>query len=257
MSLSWLLIKVVSALILPPLVLVLLGVCGVLIMRRYRFIGQCLVVLAVGLLLLLSTGAGSRLLVAPLEQRSLPLMPLAAVDAQAIVILGGSRLYAAPEQAGSDLPGAQTLLRLRYGAQLQRQTGLPLLVSGGAPDGAAESEAMLMARSLREDFRVPVKWLEAGSEDTAQNALASALHLKNAGVSRILLVTDSMHMPRAKAMFKRVGLEVIAAPTAFIAQKPLTVVDFIPTANALRDSHYALHEWIGLLWYRLKYGREG
>ena len=257
MSLSWLLIKVVSALILPPLVLVLLGVCGVLIMRRYRFIGQCLVVLAVGLLLLLSTGAGSRLLVAPLEQRSLPLMPLATVDAQAIVILGGSRLYAAPEQAGSDLPGAQTLLRLRYGAQLQRQTGLPLLVSGGAPDGAAESEAMLMARSLREDFRVPVKWLEAGSEDTAQNALASARHLKNAGVSRILLVTDSMHMPRAKAMFKRVGLEVIAAPTAFIAQKPLSVDDFIPTANALRDSHYALHEWIGLLWYRLKYGREG
>ena len=44
-----------------------------------------------------------------------------------------------------------------------------------------------------------------------------------------------------------------AAPTNYIGQDALHPADFIPNAGALRDSHYALHEWIGLLWYRIAY----
>lgn len=245
---SWLLTNALAAFMLPPLSLLLLGLCGYVVARHLPRTGNAVILLAIALLLFFSTGAGARWLCRPIEQRSLPLTAVTGSGAQAIVILGGGRLYAAPEEEGRNTPGRQTLVRLRHGAQLQRQTGLPILVSGGAPDGHGESEAALMARSLREDFRVPVKWIEDGSGNTAQNAQLSKQQLQQAGISHVLLVTDALHMPRAQAIFKRSGLVVIPAPTYFISQKPLSADDFIPNAKALETSYYALHEQLGVIW---------
>ena len=55
-------------------------------------------------------------------------------------------------------------------------------------------------------------------------------------------------------IFQSKGLTVTPAPTGFHAQSPLMPHDFIPSAGALKDSHYAMHEWLGLLWYRLRHG---
>lgn len=251
MNISWLVSNALAAVMLPPLSLLMLGLCGHVLARHFRRQGNAIILLAVALFLFVSTGAGARWLCAPIEQRSLPLASVAGSGAQAIVILGGGRLYAAPEADGTDIPGRQTLIRLRHGARLQRQTGLPILVSGGAPDGKGESEAAIMARSLREDFRVPVKWIEDGSDNTAQNARLSKQQLQQAGITRVLLVTDALHMPRAQSVFVRSGLSVIPAPTGFTAQKPLSAEDFIPNAKALETSSYALHERLGALWYLL------
>jgi uncharacterized SAM-binding protein YcdF (DUF218 family) len=253
MSLSWFFTNLVAALILPPLSLIVLGLLGWRLSKRFRLAGQGTVFVSVFLLLILSTAAGSRLLVAPLENRSLPVPDPALADAQAIVILGGGRSFAAPEDGDRDQPGTQTLVRLRHGARLYRLTGLPVLVSGGAPDRGGESEAAVMARSLREDFQIPVRWLEGTSENTAQNAAHAVRHLREAGIQRVLLVTDAIHMPRAMQIFSTTGLSVMAAPTDFLSRKTLSAEDFIPNPRFLRHSHYALHEWIGMLWYKLRY----
>jgi uncharacterized SAM-binding protein YcdF (DUF218 family) len=254
MNLSWLITNVIAALMLPPMLMVLMALLGLVLARSYKWLGRSLVTLAVVLLVVLSTSVGSRWLIKPLEARSLPLASGKENQAQAIVVLGGGRLYSAPDDEGRDLPNSQTLLRLRRAAQIQRLTNLPILVSGGSPEIAALSEADLMARSLQEDFRVPVKWIEGTSDNTAQNAQRSAELLKAAGISRVFLVTDAIHMPRAKNIFQGTGLIVIPAPTGFHAQKALLPHDFIPTAGALKDSHYAMHEWLGLLWYRIRHG---
>ena len=71
--------------------------------------------------------------------RSLEGEPLDHADllqAQAIVVLGGGRYRDAPEYGG-DTVGEATLVRLRYAAKLHRETGLPLLVTGGKPEGRA------------------------------------------------------------------------------------------------------------------------
>jgi uncharacterized SAM-binding protein YcdF (DUF218 family) len=145
-------------------------------------------------------------------------------------------------------------MRLRHGARLHLLTGLPVLVSGGAPDTLGESEAALMARTLREDFGVTVRWQEQTSDNTAENAKHAAQQLAAVGVRRILLVTDAMHMPRAQRVFVAAGFEVAAAPTRFLGRRPIDVSSFIPKAAELEVSHYALHEWIGFLWYKIRYG---
>lgn len=253
MHATFIITKVVSALLLLPANLILLCVAGMLLRRAYPSTGMVVSLGSLLLLVVLSSKAGALLLVAPLEQRVSPLTAGAASDAQAIVILGGGRLGNAPEYNGDDTPNYWTLARLRYGARIQRETGLPILVSGGTPDGSKISEAAVMAGSLREDFATPVKWIEGTSDDTEQNAKFSAAILAQAGVKKIILVTDALHMPRSQMMFARTGLEVVIAPTVFFSRDRLTLLSFLPSGEGMRRSGYALHEWLGVLWYKARH----
>ena len=110
-----------------------------------------------------------------------------------------------------------------------------------------------MARSLQEDFGVPVKWIEPASDDTAQNAEFSARILQEAGIRRVLLVTDALHMPRSRRIFERNGFDVVPAPTDFHTTADLRAMEWVPSGPALGLAHYALHEWLGLLWYRIRH----
>jgi uncharacterized SAM-binding protein YcdF (DUF218 family) len=242
----FLLKKLLSVLLLPPLLPLLVIAGGLLCYRRQPGVGKTLAWGGVFVGLLLTTPAGVDLLSAPLEQIPV-LQPADLRRAQAIVILGGGQRLHMPEY-GEPAPNRLTLERLRYGARLARQSGLPVLVSGGAPQGIA-GEAVAMARCLREDFNVAPRWQEVRSLDTADNARFSAEILRAAGIHRIVLVTHAAHMRRAKNEFSAQGLEVIPAPTGFFYQSSAgsEFSDYLPAATAAYAGWYTLHEWLGLL----------
>ena len=241
-------------LIMPPASLFLLIGAGYLLQRRWPRTGRAASALGVILLLVLSSNAGALLLLRPLENQTAPLDYSKPTGAQAIVVLGAGSVEGAPEYGGQDVPDQVALVRLQYAAHLQHATGLPLLASGGngAPARGVQPKAAMMARVLREDFKTPVAWVEDQSEDTAENAVHSARMLKAAGITRVLLVTHAMHMPRAQAEFARNGIDVVAAPTLFYSRVTWSPYMLIPSASGLYRSFYALHEWIGLGWYRLR-----
>lgn len=249
-------------LILPPANLFLLIAIGLGIWRRWPRAGRIVAGTGLAALAFLSTTGGARLLVAPLERMTTPLQAPERAGAQAIVVLAAGRLRHAPEYEGRDIPDYIALARLRYAAHLQRKTGLPILVSGGNGasgidpdlDDRAYAKADAMAAALREDFGVPVKWIEGRSRDTAENAADSAALLRPAGIKRILLVTDAMHMPRASAAFTRAGLDVVSAPTMFFSRQRLSFEAWVPSAEGMRRSWYAVYEWLGIAWYRLRSG---
>ena len=253
MSTYWLITNAFAALLLPPTVFVVLGISGLLLARCYFYIGRSLIVLSIALLLALSTDTGSAWLIRSLEQQSVELTATKKNKSQAIVVLGGGRARVASSQGDYDQVGPITLMRLRAAAGLQRQTHLPLLVSGGAPDGAGESEAVLMARSLKEDFGIEARWIESDSINTYQNATLSAQLLRKENIQQIFLVTDAIHMPRAQWAFEQTGLRVAPVPSQFVGSNDYQHSSFIPNAQSLKYSHYAIHEWLGLLVYRLRY----
>lgn len=246
---------IVHALILPPASLFFLLALGCVLGRRFPRSGRALRVSAVILLFVLSTGVGARVLVYPLEHLTRVLSAPQEQRAQAIVVLAAGRQAHAPEYGGTDIPDYIALARLRYAAHLWRKIGLPILVSGGngSPDGTVKPKAAAMAAALREDFGVPVRWIESESATTAENASFSAALLKRDKLFRVLLVTDAMHMPRSVMAFTANGLAVIPAPTIFFSTGKLGVLDFLPSAEHLRRSYYAAYEWIGLAWYTLRY----
>jgi uncharacterized SAM-binding protein YcdF (DUF218 family) len=237
-----------SALVLPPTSLVLLTLLGLLLLRARPRVAIALMAASQLALLALATPA-----VAGAIARGLEPPPLAAKDlksAQAIVVLAGGLNRSAIEWGGETVNDF-TLQRVRYGAHLARQTGLPVYVTGGVPTGAKHSEASLMARVLAQDYGITPKWVDNAAATTRGNAQMAAKDLKPLGIQRVLLVTTAIHMPRSKRAFEVAGFSVIPAATDYAGQRPFSLVQLMPRVTALTVSHYALREWISRGWYWL------
>lgn len=246
METLWFLKGLLVIFLLPPgNGLLLLGLAGLFRRRRWAF---GLAAVATLLLLLQSLPLVSGALMASLEVRAGPAIQ-GKDGAQAIVVLSGGLSTDATEYGG-DTAGARTLMRLRYGALLAHRFDLPLLVSGGRPDNATRTEAAVMADILANEFAVKVRWQETQSRNTAENAALSAAILREAGIRRVVLVTQAFHMPRAARLFRDAGIEVVPAPTNFVAtgSLPPGLLDFLPQVSAMQHSYYALHEWLGIAW---------
>lgn len=249
-SMSWFVTNLVSSFLLPPLNLLLIATLGLWLWHKRPLVARLLVTTSVVLLWLLSTPYFAEALLHELEGEPYVTdtkKPLA----DAIVVLGGGTYFHSPEY-GSDTVNKDTLERLRFAAKLHRETGKPVLVTGGAPLGNSISEAEQMKQVLEREFNVPVQWAEGASDNTLENARLSRQVLKQAGISRIYLVTHAWHMPRAVQAFQSAGFQVVPAPTAYTTRYQTDLLTFVPNAYALRDSRIFMHELIGMLWYRLK-----
>ncbi|MCA8965394.1 MAG: YdcF family protein, partial [Planctomycetes bacterium] len=161
--------RVFEILLLPPASLVWLFALGLIFTRRWPRLGRTLRIVAFALLWVTATPLCGGLLLGALQ--TFPALPPEGVPAgpQAIVVLSAEADRDGPEYGGA-VAGPMTMQRLRYGAALQRRTGLPLLVSGGIPARDRPALAELMAGAARGEFGVPVRWVEARSADTWQNA---------------------------------------------------------------------------------------
>lgn len=243
--------KLLALLVLPPLGPLLLVALGLLLRRRRPRFGAALAWSGLLLALLFVTPYSVGLLAEPLERTPVP--DAAAIRrAQAIVILAGGRHRNAPEYGGETV-SRLTLERLRYGARLARASGLPVLLSGGAPSGGIP-EALLMREALEQDFGLRARWTESASRDTGENVRYAAKILRDEGVSRVLLVTHAIHMKRAGAGFEAEGLEVIPAPTGFIHGEGSSDSFFgdLPGAGTAYAGWLVAHEWLGNLYAALQ-----
>lgn len=254
-------VKIAGLLLTPPGVILLLALLGFLLQRRWRAIGNLVVGLSLMALFALSLPMTGRALVAPLESDSHPLSPAtltpdeAKKQVDAIVVLGGGRYAQASEYGDTDAVSEATLHRLRYAAYLHRRTGLPVLVAGGAPFGEPAPEALLMQETLEGDFGIRPQWAETQSRNTYENAVNSKQILAAAGIRRIYLVTHAWHMPRATWAFVNAGFDVVPAPMGFttLGKGDREGLGYLPSARGLALSSMALHERLGLMWYKLKY----
>ena len=145
-----------------------------------------------------------------------------------------------------------TLDRLRTAAALQRRTGLPILVTGGTTQPQTPPVAVVMQQSLEDDFQTPARWIEPKSADTWENAHFSADILRTQGITSIYVVTHSWHMRRAVLSFKDTGLAVTAFPTSLDDPLGPDLHDFFPRPSGWQTGYFAVHEWIGYAWYKLR-----
>jgi len=247
---AWLATNLVTAALLPPLVLVILLAAGLVLQRRRPRLGTSLILLATAALYVLSTPRVGGMLLKTLEI-STPVSPAQLQSADAIVVLGGGRRTDEAEYGGDTL-NSLSLERLRYAVRLHRASGLPILVTGGKPGEGTLAEGRLMQGILQTEYGMSARWVEDASLNTWDNARLSAPLLKQAGVRRIVLISHAWHLRRAVPLFEAQGLVVIPAGIQFSSTRVDSVMDLLPTPVGLRDSTFALHEWLGILWYKLR-----
>jgi uncharacterized SAM-binding protein YcdF (DUF218 family) len=234
---------------LPPAGLFWSAAFGMLLYWRWRRAGAVLVGASVLALIALSLPITSYALLASGEvEAGTDLGPMPSKKA-AIVVLGGDIRHGAREY-GPTTVGALSLERLRYAARLQRQTGLPILVTGGRLSSKDDrSVAALMAEALAQDFRIEPRWVEDRSRNTAENARFSAAMLRRDGIDTAVVVTHAWHMRRALLAFRAAGMPARPAPT-LAPHRPTDIDMALPSVSALYGSFLGIHELAGRIFYR-------
>lgn len=215
---------------------------GAVVWRWRRRIGMGLIATGLGWGLLWSLPVASEALRESLirQRPSLPQSP----RADAIVVLGGAigpvRYFDQGDANAPALAGNRVALAARV---WREQRAASILLSGGpAARTRGVAEARIMAAVLRK-LGVPEQAmvLEDRSTSTRDNALNSAAIARQRGWRRVVLITSSLHLPRAARLFEREGLQVLpmSPPEPRIATGPA----WRPSLRAARRSGETLREY--------------
>ena len=234
----------------PPAGLVLVCAIAAWLTLWYPRLGITLSIAAASLLLLASLPVVAARMIEDVEVEP-PDKP-DFTGAHAIVVLGGGVHRGDGDQVPDTL-GPATLERLDFAVHAYRQLNLRIAVTGGKTEGADTAEATLMKAILEGDFHVPVTWVENQSGNTFENALYTKQLLQADHVTTVVLVTHAWHMRRALWCFERVGLHAMPYPVPLTYDRSDRADDYLPNMRALGDSYRALHEAIGLAYYRWRY----
>ena len=242
--------SVLKSIILPPGIIIIIALIGIILIIRRKNAGLYLVSLAVTLLYIFSTPVFSGYLVSKLEpDQALNMDEPGNERAGAIVVLGCGRYPDAPEYGADDISEC-SLIRLRYAMELLKHKQLPVLLSGGSVYGEQVPEARIMEMILNEHFRQKATWLDSLSKNTLENAEFSARLLKQQNIDKIYLVTHAIHMKRASLAFEKQKIEVVPAPTYFYSfnRSGRKFINYLPSIGALTMTNAGLHEIFGILW---------
>ena len=248
---------VLTALLLPPVPLLVLMLIGARLILPRRGLGWLVIIASVVLMWLSACSGTARLL----SQAALHPPPPLTLDRTrelratktptAIIVLGGGLEPFAPEYGVSSLSQV-SLERLRYGVWLSRETGLPLGFSGGVgwaqPD--SKPEAQIAAQIAATEFGRPLKWVEDNSRDTRENALRTFALLRPQGIRHIVLVTSGSHMPRALRDFEAAAagsVRIEAAPMGLARGTETAALTWMPTSKGITDVREILREVLGRL----------
>lgn len=242
--------------VLSPLGMLFLGyLCGALLRRcggcigkrRLSRLGTLLVVISLCLFWFLSCGLTTRLIGVPLEGDEAPLLDtLDLGGCDAVVLLGGG--MGVHEKCGRAemFPAADRVWEAARQWKAHQDGNVKLTLSGGG----VEQSTVPLLKDLGVDEEALVFFPEA------RNTEEEARMIGTSGIRRVRLVTSAWHMPRARMLFERAGIDVFPVPTDFemhyCAELPLKIKDFFPSADALWRNSVAVKEWVARFCYWLK-----
>jgi len=174
-----------------------------------------------------------------------------------IILLAGSERPAVSQEYGEPQTGSHgsryiTALRLAY-----RHPSARLVFTGGARGepgkGALETQAAVAAAILGQVGLDPSRIVfDEQSRDTCDHPRKVQALVQPRPGETWVVVTTAMHMPRTVACFRAAGWgDVIPYPTDFKVVLGGWDAGTIQVADNLALLDTALHEWMGLAYYRL------
>ncbi|MDB2387386.1 YdcF family protein [Shewanella sp.] len=240
----FLLKKIVSQLFMPVPLLIILMMLSLLMFRHPKWAKKGLV-MALSLLVVLSSNAGSGALLAPLEaQYAVNNEPL--TTGCVVMVLGSGHTEALGRTAVQQL-STTALARLSEGIrQLSLGSHCQLVVSGWSGGNNTRAHAAVMFDAAVE-LGVPADVII--SSPLAKDTIEEAQFMRDLlAAETFRLVTSASHMPRAMMIFEGAGLNAIAAPTDFAQNQSHW---WVFNAAHLLSSQKAIHEYLGILWIKL------
>jgi uncharacterized SAM-binding protein YcdF (DUF218 family) len=247
--------KVLGFFALPTNFLISLGLLGIILLfTRFTRMASWLIVTSVVLLAIAGLSPLGNVLILPLEQR-FPLWDPSRGPPDGIVMLGGVIMPQVSLQRGS-IAFEEGAARFVATVELARRyPNARIVISGGSSSLIYDDgpEAGVAVREF-EALGIPHDRISAEeqSRNTIENAVFSRLIANPQPGERWILVTSAFHMPRAIAVFRAADFPIEAYPVDYRTRGPIDAVrPFDVMSIGLRRTDTALHEWLGLLGYRL------
>jgi len=234
-------------------VLVLMTLSLIFIIRpskKLRFkLGKCALFLGICILFLLSIEPVSNLLIYCLEcQYKLPSNEVLS-DLDMVVILGGGMNISGGLREHAEARGL-TYARMFNGVQFFKQSGARKLALCG---GSAEVMKELALELGVEESTIIT---ETRSHTTMKNATELVKLLPPGEQRQIGLVTSALHMLRSEKTFKKQFPNdiIVPIPVNYIySPEWYYLKHWIPSTKTFLNSNYAIHEWIGIVYYSIRY----
>ncbi|MNB95205.1 hypothetical protein D3C75_423730 [compost metagenome] len=240
-------IKFLYSFVLPPGLFVLLFTAAAIwIWPKNRRPALMLLIITV-LLYLSMTPLTAELLMGGLERKY---AQPSRIDGDVIVVLGGGATSGTPDIDGEGNLSGAAVNRLLTAARLYRETGLPLLFTGGQVYTDSGNEADIAKRQLI-GLGIPAEDIltENQSLNTGQNAEFTAALMKEHGLSRPVLVTSGFHIARGMEEFRKAGLSPQAYPSDYSVSQggSFYLSKLLPSPGAMQSTGVAMKEYLGLL----------
>ena len=223
---------------------------------RLKFGWYCLV-FATCILCLLSIKPISNILVYSLECQYQPPSQEVLAEVDIMVVLGGGVMSSGGFRKSPEA-SSTTYSRVFNGVKIFRQSGAKVLVlsgAGGQRDGETNADVM---KDIAIALGIPESKIttEGESRNTMEHAIELAKLFPPEEKMRIGIVTSALHMPRAVQAFRKKFPKntIVPIPVGYICS-PLkySFKNLIPHSDSFSTSSYAIHEWIGMLWYGVTY----
>ncbi len=247
--------KILGFFALPSNLLMVIGLVGlVLLCTRFTRLASWLIVTSLVLLAIAGLSPLGNALMLPLEQR-FPPWDASRGPPDGIVVLGGAispDISAARGAVALD----EAAERVTVAAELARRYPSARIIYSGGSNAVLFDEGVEAVFAVRQLEALGVTHeritAEEQSRNTVENAVFSRLLANPKPEERWLLVTSAYHMPRAMAAFRAAGFAVEAYPVDWRTRGPIDLVrPFSSFGDGLQRTDTAMHEWVGLLAYRL------
>lgn len=233
----------------------LLAVAFLFHFRGKRRTAPWLLGVALGGLLLASTGPLPHLMIRSLESRYEPFQGPLSREGDAplhILVLGGGHTSDARLPANNQLSGS-ALGRLVEGIRIHRQHPGSLLILSGFPGKDPISNAEVMYQTaLLLGVEAQSMAIIPEPENTRQEALA---YREAFGDSHpLIIVTTATHIPRAMIWFRKAGLTPIPAPTNHAIKQSPTARPrwWLPSPENISLVDRAVYEYAGIVQAKLR-----
>jgi uncharacterized SAM-binding protein YcdF (DUF218 family) len=210
--------------------------------------------IALALLVTASLSSLGNMLLTPLEQR-FPEMEYPNQGIDGIIVLGGSYDTVSHSYLSTIFLQEDTEPVTVVPDLARRYPTAKIIFSGGTIDSSAAgpSEAAIV-KQIFISWGIPADriLIEERSSTTEENARFTARLINPTPQSRWLVVTAAYHMPRAMGAFRKAGFNVVAFPAGLRTNGWQDLWrSSAPATDNLRRIDLAIHEWLGLVAYRL------
>lgn len=245
--------KLISISLLSPVpFIIILFLIGISNIRDKKFRSGFLLFIISGTLYLFSCEFFADPIILNLEKKY-PLISEENLEKGEIYILLGGGIITNTLDGNVPLKNANG--RILKTAQLYNKNPKKIYISGGSPLQNKESESSVYKRELvllgipEEDIII-----EERSKTTKENSTYIKWIMNEKNIKSGVLITSAIHMPRSMEVFKDFELEFYPAPCDFMAHfEKQNNLAYVPQFKVLKDLYLAFWEYIGFIYYKIRY----